>query len=183
MQQPKAPYQYLISFLWSLFEATFFFIIPDVWLSFASLESLKNGFKNIGFALLGALVGGSIMYVLGSYTIINVATFLEFIPDINSNRLLEVEEILKNEGLTAIFMGPIKGIPYKIYASYSGVLALNFPLFILISIPARAMRFIITVVITHLVSKIILKKVSLSNKKIILILIWILLYTLYFTSL
>lgn len=183
MQQPNASYQYLISFLWSLFEATFFFIIPDVWLSFTSLESLKNGFKNIIFALLGAVVGGSIMYVLGRYNIISIAAFLELIPDINSERLLEVEEVLKNEGLTAIFMGPIKGIPYKIYASYSGALALNFMLFILISIPARAMRFVLTVLITNLVSEIILKKVSLRNKKIILILIWITLYTLYFTSL
>jgi len=183
MHKTKASYQFLISFLWSLFEATFFFIIPDVWLSFASLESLKNGFKNLGFALLGALIGGAIMYILGSYNIISVARFLEFVPDINSHRLLEVEEILKKEGLTAIFMGPIKGIPYKIYAAYSGALALNFMLFILISIPARAMRFVMTVVITNLVSKIILKKVSLRNKKIILLLIWITLYTLYFTSL
>lgn len=183
MNKIKPTYQFLISFLWSLFEATFFFIIPDVWLSFTSLESLKNGFKNIGFTLLGAVVGGSIMYALGSYNIISLAAFLELIPDINSKRLLEVEEILKNEGLTALFMGPIKGIPYKIYASYSGALALNFLMFILISIPARAMRFIMTVLITNLVSKIILKKVSLRNKKIILLLIWILLYTLYFTSL
>lgn len=173
----------LISFIWSLFEATFFFIIPDIWLSLNSIESLKKGFKNILFALFGALLGGTIMYFIGKYNIAGLSKFLEFIPDINNNRLLEVKESLKNEGLITIFMGPIKGIPYKIYASYSGALALNFIMFILISIPARAMRFIMTVLITNLVSKVILRKISIKSKKIILILIWIILNTIYFTNL
>lgn len=183
MQKTTITYQLLIAFLWSLFEATFFFIIPDIWLSFTSLESLKKGFKNIGFALLGALLGGVIMYIIGSYNISSLVTFLELIPDINSSRLLEVMESLKKEGLIAIFRGPIEGIPYKIYASYSGALGLNFLMFILISIPARAMRFVITVLITNLISKTVLRKRSLKSKKIILILIWIILNTIYFTSL
>jgi len=174
--------QYIISFLWSLFEAIFFFIVVDVFLSLVSLESLKNGFKALGFALLGAIVGGAIMYSLGFRNSSNIADYLKLLPDVDPKYLEEVKNSLQNNGLIVIFDGPIKGIPYKIYALYSGELELNFLNFILLSIPARAMRFLLTILISNFISKIIVKKVSLRGKQLIILLFWILFYTFNFTK-
>ena len=172
---------YTISFLWAFFEATFFFIIPDVWLSYNSIDSLKKGFQNVIFALIGALLGGTLMYILGSYNITSINSMLIKIPLIDATIINQVKESIQSDGLLAIFLGPLKGIPYKIYASYSGALTLNYLMFMLISIFARGIRFSISIIITNLLSKTLLKQVSLINKRIIITILWLLIYIMYFS--
>lgn len=172
---------YTISFLWALFEATFFFIIPDVWLSFNSVDSLKKGFKNMMFAIIGALFGGTLMFILGSYNITSVNNMLINIPLIDANIINQVNDSIQSDGLLAIFMGPLKGIPYKIYASYSGALALNYLMFMLISIFARGIRFSISIIITNLLSRTLLIQLTLINKRIIITILWLLIYIMYFS--
>ena len=48
-----------IASLWGFAEATVFFIVPDVLLSWLALRSPKSGLIACLFALLGALIGGS----------------------------------------------------------------------------------------------------------------------------
>ena len=44
-----------------------FFIVPDVWISFVAVRrGWKAGVWAACFACLGALIGGSVMYVWGS---------------------------------------------------------------------------------------------------------------------
>lgn len=179
----RTTYQYVITFLWSLFEAVFFFIVADVPLSLISIESLKKAFKALGYALLGALLGGIIMYTLGFHNSSNLANYLKLLPDVRPEYLLEVKNGLQNNGLITMFNGPVKGIPYKVYALYSGELELSFTLFILLSIPGRAARFIISILVSNFVSKIILKKVSLRRKQLVVLSFWILYYTFHFNKL
>ena len=54
-----------VAFFWGLAEATLFFIVPDVWLTSISRHRLdKVKYQAIGFTILGALIGGTIIYWL-----------------------------------------------------------------------------------------------------------------------
>jgi len=182
MKFTKVIKSYLISLFWSFCEATFFFIIPDVWLSFTSMDSLKKGFKNIFFTLIGALLGGTVMYLLGRQDIDSVTNFLVKIPDIDYDLLEHTKESIQSEGLAAPLVGPIKRVPYKIYAAYYGGLSLSYIMFMLISIPARLVRFLITILLSNFVFRVLLKKISLKKKRQMLILIWVIIYIIYFNS-
>jgi len=48
----------LAAFLWGLAEATCFFIVPDVLLSFIALRRLRTALLCCGLALAGALLAG-----------------------------------------------------------------------------------------------------------------------------
>ena len=50
-------------------------------------------------------------------------------------------------GLAAILLGPLRGTPYKIYAVEWGAMHASFAGFLLISIPARYLRFLASVLI------------------------------------
>jgi membrane protein YqaA with SNARE-associated domain len=52
----------LVALIWGFAEASLFFIVPDVWLSFAGREKLSKGIRACVFALAGALIGGAVMY-------------------------------------------------------------------------------------------------------------------------
>lgn len=53
---------FLISFLWGFSEAIWFFIIPDVFLTFIALFSLKRALIGMGWAIFGAMLGGALLY-------------------------------------------------------------------------------------------------------------------------
>jgi len=182
MEFTKTIKSYLISLFWAFCEATFFFIIPDVWLSFTSMDSLKKGFKNVFFALIGALLGGTVMYLLGSHDIDSLTDFLAKTPDIDYELLENTKESIQSEGLAAPLVGPIKRVPYKIYGAYYGGLSLSYIMFMLISIPARLIRFLITIFLSNFVFKVVLTTISLKKKRQILALIWVIIYIIYFNS-
>ena len=171
---------YYISLLWAFSEATFFFVVPDLWLSFASLNSLKKGFKNVIFALIGALMGGTVMFILARYDITATVKFLAKIPLIDFRIINEVKDSIQIDGVSSMFLGPLKGIPYKIYASYAGALSMNYFVFIFISVFARGIRFCLSVLIPNLFFRTFLNKITLKNKRIILAIIWLIIYIIYF---
>jgi membrane protein YqaA with SNARE-associated domain len=51
-----------IAFLWGLAEGTFFFIIPDVFLSLVAILDLRHSWKHVVCALLGATIGGAFLF-------------------------------------------------------------------------------------------------------------------------
>ena len=72
---------------------------------------------------------------------------------VNANYALTLEykyldAEIDDDGVKATFFGPITGRPYKIYAVYAGAKGISFPSFLLVSIPARLLRFILLTWIT-----------------------------------
>ena len=51
-----------IAAAWGIAEATFFFIVPDVLLSWYAIQSYKKGIFGCVFAMLGALLGGALVW-------------------------------------------------------------------------------------------------------------------------
>src|SRR5262245_5195363 len=106
----------VLAFAWGLAEATFFFIVPDVVLTLIACRALKAAVKATVAALAGALIGGALMYALGSSEPQFARAGLDRIPAISPELIARVGDQIDQSGLLAVMLGPIKGIPYKIYA-------------------------------------------------------------------
>lgn len=169
-----------IAGLWGFAEATFFFLVPDVWLSFLAIESFTQGVAGSLAALAGALNGGALMWMYGRRSSMNAFTFLARIPGIGTQMTGDVRKQAARSGLTALFLGPVLGIPYKIYAVESGASARSLPGFLLVSIPARYLRFICAVCAFWLAARYPMASLSLEGKRVAVAFFWIVFYAGYF---
>ncbi|MFP6899464.1 MAG: hypothetical protein VCA36_00885 [Opitutales bacterium] len=167
--------------IWGLAEATVFFIVPDLPLTFVALKDGKRATKLCLWALGGALVGGAIMFWWGSSNPDSAENFLAEIPAIGSELLEEVEKQVEEGGALASIAGPIAGRPYKIYAVYAGATGVNFFIFLLISVPARLLRFLVLAWLTTAISKGLLRKQSSRFRTLLLTAIWVGFYGWYFS--
>ena len=101
----------VLAFAWGLAEATFFFIVPDVLLTLIACRMLKPALKATTFALIGALVGGALMYAIGRRDPVNARALLDQIPAISPALISRVSSQVGENGLWAVLLGPLKGIP------------------------------------------------------------------------
>ena len=166
---------------WGLAEATVFFIVPDVLLTLVAMKEGKQATKLCLWALGGALVGGCIMFWWGSHDKESAENLLVRIPAIDHDMLMDIEKQVHEGGAKALFIGPLTGRPYKAYATYSGNGEVNLAIFLLVSIPARILRFLALAWLTTAVSKSFLRKQKNHAKILLLTAIWLAFYGWYFS--
>ena len=172
----------LIALLWGLAEATLFFIVPDVWLSAISLASLKKAFIASLFCLTGALLGGIGIYLWGLHGQTAAIEVISRVPAVNMEMLVQVQQDLSTEGILAIFFGPLSGTPYKTYAVQAASAGVDWLPFLLISIPARLLRFLAVILLCWAISSTLLRHVSQRTKYCVLLAGWLLFYSCYFAK-
>lgn len=131
-----------VSALWGFAEATLFFIVPDVYLTFLAIRGTRVALAGCAAAVAGALVGGVIMYRWGARDRSGVQAVLQRLPAIDDREVASVRESVERSGFGAVFLGPMFGRPYKIYAVEAGSRGMSLPVFLLISVPARGARFV-----------------------------------------
>jgi len=172
-----------LAFAWGLAEATFFFIVPDVFLTLIACRKLKPALFATIAALAGALVGGAFMFAFGLRDPDYARNFLDHVPAISSELIMRVASQINQSGALAVLLGPIKGIPYKIYAVEWGAQQRSFISFMLISIPARYVRFFLAAIAARGIARII-EPVTHHRAVIevsILTVVWITFYSFYFS--
>ncbi|HKP13806.1 MAG TPA: hypothetical protein VJZ91_16915 [Blastocatellia bacterium] len=172
-----------VAFLWGLGEALFFFIVPDVLLTWVATRSLRSAVKASLAALAGALIGGAALVAFAHASPDTARAFLPHIPGINARLLERVSGQVDELNLLAVLFGPLKGIPYKIYAVEWGARGGPLLPFLLISIPARWVRFALSAVIARAIARIIqpLTHHRARVEALILAIIWVAFYAFYFT--
>ena len=173
------------AFGWGLAEATFFFIVPDVWLTVLGCRSIRAGLKAALAALLGALVGGLIMYAAGRTAPEAARAFVERVRGIQLGLIQKVEADLTERGLAAVLLGPLRGVPYKIFAEEWGARRGSLPAFLAVSIPARGTRFGLGVLLASAVARLIAPWTQrrAGTEMLILAVCWIAFYSIYFAKL
>ena len=170
------------AFAWGLAEATFFFIVPDVLLTLIASRALKPALKATITSLAGALAGGMVMYAFGVRNPDGARVFLDNVPGISPALIKGVIEQINNSGLVAVLIGPLKGIPYKIYAVEWGTREGGLLLFLLISIPARYLRFLLVTLAARGIARVIepLTHHRAAIEISILSVFWVAFYSFYF---
>lgn len=120
-----------------------FFIVPDVLLSWIALRGARRAFIASLYALIGALAGGLVTWSLGRSDPETLRSLFVALPAIDDRMLTAVRQQLEDPGLLSVFIGPLIGVPYKIYALEAGNLGIAAVPFFLVSIPARLFRFLL----------------------------------------
>lgn len=155
----------LVSFVWSLGEAIFFFLVPDIWLSRIVLKDRKEAYLNIAFSAAGALIGGALLYYLAQSHFATLKTQLAIVPAVSPTMIEGVGQQIEQIGLgPALFHGMITGIPYKLFASWSGHLQLSFASFLMVSLLMRSVRFLVVTALVHGLSTLARNRISLTTQ-------------------
>jgi membrane protein YqaA with SNARE-associated domain len=141
---PASPAALALAAVWGFAEATLFFLVPDVWITLVAAFNPAMGRRAAGASLLGALAGGAVMHRLGgSLPPGKTAALLDLIPAISPAMIADVDRQMGERGLSAMLGGPLRGIPYKLYARTAGIRREPMGRFLLWSIPARGIRFLL----------------------------------------
>ncbi|MBX3708224.1 MAG: hypothetical protein KIT56_00945 [Gammaproteobacteria bacterium] len=135
--------EYFIASLWSFAEATFFFFIPDIYLTRIALFDLRKALLACIFSAISACAGGAVMYCSAEVYPQQAVYFLTLIPAIFPKLINEALQNINHQPLHALVLAPLQGIPYKIYAVEFGAMQINFTLFIVASFFARLLRFVL----------------------------------------
>ena len=132
----------IVSFL----ESSFFPIPPDVMIA-PMVIAKKNDFIKIFInATIFSVLGGILGYVIGAYFFELAFIIVEFYG--YESKVINLKEALsKGEGfyswLTILFLAGFTPLPYKVFTIVSGIISFNLPVFILISLISRGLRFFI----------------------------------------
>ncbi|MCB0335907.1 MAG: hypothetical protein KDD62_06360 [Bdellovibrionales bacterium] len=167
-----------IAFLWGLAEGSLFFIVPDVLLTFVARKDLKRALFLSLFAALGALLAGWLMLEWSRSNYQTARYAVEQVPAISMNRIQQVSAELGQQGIFAIFLGSVTGVPYKIYALEWGHLGFSWSLFFLASLLSRYVRFAASAILANTVCRTIGEK-RVSSK--VILIFWVLFYAAYFS--
>ena len=171
----------LIAALWGFAEATLFFIVPDVWLTLAGRNNLRRGIIACFYSVAGALVGGLVMYLWGRHGPATAATVIEQVPAISDEMVSGVREAMSEQGVLAIMLGPFSGTPYKVYAVQAAAAGIGPGMFLLITIPARLIRFLLVTIISHYAVAGLSRWPLFHNRGRVLLAAWGVFYLIYFS--
>jgi len=166
--------------LWGFAEATLFFFVPDVYLSRLALFDLRAALRGCLWALAGALAGGVLMYGWGGRDRAAAERALEAVPAISMHAVEQVRSEIEERGAVAVFLGPLSGTPYKIYAVESAAAELPLPRFLLISVPARLVRFVLVSLLAAGLARGPLRRFGPRKLRIAHALSWAAFYVVYF---
>ena len=131
--------------IWGVAEATVFFIVPDVLITFAAV---RFGFARVdaGTRDLGGRRGGGHRHVgWGAPDARAARAAMLMVPAIGADLLAKA-----HDGMAAadwplhLFAASLTGTPYKLYAVEAGAQGIDPFLFVALSIPARLLRFLLT---------------------------------------
>jgi len=103
------------------------------------------------------------------------------LPAITASMTSDVHAQLEDIGLAALFIGPLVGTPYKLYALEAASLGYGPGIFLLISLPARLLRFVIVSFVAGTLSQMLTPRLSRRNLQAMHLLFWFCLYAAYFS--
>jgi heme exporter protein D len=134
----------LAAFVWGAAEATLFFVVPDVLLSFIGLkQGLRAGLIASMCAALGASLGGAAIYVWSSHDLAHAQSAILAVPAINAAMVERAWHAMVIHGwFTATVQGPLTRTPFKIYALLAPHIGAGLNAFAVASIFARLPRFL-----------------------------------------
>jgi membrane protein YqaA with SNARE-associated domain len=132
-------YLYIISFL----ESIIFPLPTDIFLIPFVLAEKKNYWHLALMTTIFSVLGGCFSYLIGSllWEQANIF-FLEYYPSISSNLNSFISQF-KEYGIALIVIGGFSPFPYKVTCIASGIMNLNFAVFIIFSFLSRGLRFLL----------------------------------------
>ena len=173
----------ILGFLWGLAEGTFFFVIPDVLITFVALFSWRRSLACMGATLAGSLLGGSIVYLLASANPAAASALVHAVPFIPESMFEAARRLFETHGALGHFYGTTSGIPYKLFASLAPPFS-PLPVFLLASIPMRLGRFLFTWAGAMLAGHFLKTRMKMAGRPLMLVhaFCWVVIYVFYLAA-
>lgn len=127
-------------FWWGLAEGLFFFIVPDVYISFATLFSLRAGALAWAFSIAGSATAVVVLYLLVTTFSFDYVSFLDWIPGISEPLIQRVGQEIATEGLPYTPFLVTAGVPLKLYIAHAISLELSLGSVLLWTVFSRIVR-------------------------------------------
>ncbi|HAV62156.1 MAG TPA: hypothetical protein DCY13_07300 [Verrucomicrobiales bacterium] len=168
--------------IWGFAEATLFFVVPDVWLTFLARDRLRPGVVAAFAALGGAMVGGLLMMQLAAARPEPVTALVAAVPAVSAEQMTNVSIQLESHGAPAMLTGPLTGTPYKLYATLAPGAGVPVAEFLLWSIPARLVRFLLVTLVAHFVLRLLVARRLIRSRARFLGIFWLGFYAIFLTA-
>jgi len=171
----------IVAALWGFAEATLFFLVPDIWLTAVAVwRGRGTAFRATGWAIAGAVAGGALMHLWAAADPAPLLAVIEALPAISPAMIDGSRNALNENGLWQLFIGAMTGTPYKIYAAAAPAAGIGFAPLLLVTVPARALRFALAILIADIVNRALTPHLALRGRLQLLAGVWVLFYALYF---
>ncbi len=169
-----------VALVWSFAEATFFFIVADVFLSWIALRNRRAAWRSCLWAAAGSVLGGAVMFTLGRLDPTGARAFIEGVPAISPALVDQSASLLARQGSGALFSGMVTGRPYKVFAVLAGTSGLSLPGFLAASFAARLLRFGLVAALAGWLAHGPLHAWSQRRKVLLHLTVWTAIYAIYF---
>ena len=169
---------YFISFIESII-----FPIPTDPFLIPFIVTEKKFFRLAIFTTLFSVLGGIVAYLLGSFLWESLEPLVEVYFYGIFNSVNEFEKNFLNLGILLIMFGGISPFPFKVTCLASGILGINFVIFVLASTVSRGLRFFL---VSYLIYRYGEKSLIFARKHIaiisVVLLVIIVLITIYYLT-
>lgn len=171
-----------VGFWWGLAEGVFFFIVPDVYISFAALFSLSAGALAWLASIAGSVVAIGVIFLLMATAGPAYLTFLDAIPGISGSLIARVGRELASDGLPYTPLLVLGGVPLKVYGAQAFSLGLPLGSVLLWTVFARVARIAPTFVLVSAVRALLRRRIDARPTRwaVLLGVFWIAFYAFYF---
>ncbi len=170
-------------FWWGFAEGVLFFIVPDVYISLATLFSLGAGAIAWAWSIIGSLAAVTLIYVnmrLG----FDYVGLLDAVPGISPGMVARVTRQLSTGGLPFTPLLVLGGVPFKVYSGVAFSLGMPFLAVMLWTVFARVVRIAPTFVITGALRLVLARRIDRNAVTwvVLLAVFWIVFYVYYFNA-
>ncbi|HRE43340.1 MAG TPA: hypothetical protein PKY87_05150 [Terricaulis sp.] len=178
----KARADNLAAFAWGVAEASVFFIVPDVLLSYIGV---KRGPRAAGVASLwaacGAALGGVGMYLWAQSDPDAARAFVLAVPAISLAMAEAAARAMAEQGwFPATLSGPLSRTPYKVYAILAPAADAPLWAFAAASVIARLPRFLLVGAGAALIARFLQPRLGAKAILAIFVTAWLLFYAAFF---
>ena len=145
----------LLGFI-AFIESFFFPVPPDLMIIPMVVAKREDYLKIFFIATFGSVLGGLFGYMLGVFFLDASMVIIEFYG--YENKVIEIQEIMSTKGgfftwLGIMFLAGFTPLPFKVFTITSGVINFNLPVFFLICLFTRGLRFFLVAYLTSIFGK------------------------------
>lgn len=171
----------LAAFIWGVAEATLFFFVPDVLLSYIGLKrGAKAGARASLIAAIGAGVGGAIMATWSLADPQTARAAVLAVPAISEAMAQRAAAAVDANWFAATLLGPLSSTPFKLYAILAPHAGASVPVFALAGVLARLPRFLAAAIGAALIGRVLAGRISPRVQSWLFVAAWVLFYAVFF---
>ncbi len=131
--------------MWGAAEASLFFVVPDVIISYVALRrGFRAGVIACLLAATGASLGGAAMFAWSAARPEAAMAAVGAVPAVSDDMIAEARNRMRKDGwFVAALKGPLTSTPYKVYAALAPAEGSGMPAFAAAAFPVRLPRFLL----------------------------------------